>query len=266
MDTPELTTEFYIDTHAPLTAMMEVSIVIAIKNEVDSIAGLAREIDQVMAGMNVPWECIWIDDGSSDGSLRALEILSAAKAAHRYISFMTNAGQSAALFEGFKSARGDIIVTLDGDGQNDPRDIPELVRLLKTESVDLVNGYRQNRRDNHIRKLASGIANGFRNLTTGRTVRDVGCSTRAFRRQCAALLPPFKGMHRFLPTLMALHGYRYIEIPVRHRPRRFGKTKYGIHDRLWVGLFDCIGVFWFKKRFLHYQVARRSPLKTTGDN
>lgn len=238
--------------------MIGISIVIPIKDEIDTIAGLAREIDDAMAGGNVPWECIWIDDGSSDGSLQVLETLAAERKAHRFIRFVRNAGQSAALFEGFRAARGDIIVTLDGDGQNDPRDIPELVRLIDSQDVDLVNGYRQNRRDGLIRKLSSGIANRFRNLTTGRTVRDVGCSTRAFRKSCTALLPPFKGMHRFLPTLIALHGYRYIEVPVNHRPRRFGTTKYTIGNRLWVGLFDIIGVFWFTRRSIRYEVARRS--------
>jgi glycosyltransferase involved in cell wall biosynthesis len=238
--------------------MMGISIVIPIKDEVDTIPVLAGEIGSAMAGVKTPWECIWIDDGSTDGSLSVLETLAAEQERHRYISFARNAGQSAALFEGFRAARGDIIVTLDGDGQNDPRDIPELIRLLDSEKVDLVNGYRQKRRDVFVRKLSSGIGNWFRNLTTGRTVRDVGCSTRAFRKPCTALLPPFKGMHRFLPTLMALHGCRYIEVPVNHRPRRFGKTKYNISNRLWVGLFDLIGVFWFRRRSIHYEVARRS--------
>jgi glycosyltransferase involved in cell wall biosynthesis len=238
--------------------MIGISVVIPIKDEVDTIPVLAGEIDSAMAGVKTAWECIWIDDGSTDGSLRALETLAAERERHRYISFARNAGQSAALFEGFKAARGDIIVTLDGDGQNDPGDIPELIRLLDSRKVDLVNGYRQKRRDVLVRKLSSGIGNWFRNLITGRTVRDVGCSTRAFRKPCAALLPPFKGMHRFLPTLMALHGYRYIEVPVNHRPRRFGKTKYNINNRLWVGLFDLIGVFWFRRRSIQYEVARRS--------
>lgn len=247
--------------------MIAVSIVIPIKDEVDTISGLAREIDSAMAGVEVPWECIWIDDGSSDGSLQVLETLAADQDRHRFISFARNAGQSAALFEGFSAARGDIIVTLDGDGQNDPRDIPELVRLLQSRDVDLVNGYRQRRQDGLVRKLSSGIANRFRNLTTGRTVRDVGCSTRAFRKSCTALLPPFKGMHRFLPTLMALRGCRYIEVPVNHRPRRFGETKYNISNRLWVGLFDIIGVFWFRRRSIHYEVARCStPQGPMKDN
>jgi dolichol-phosphate mannosyltransferase len=244
--------------HARRGGMVEISIVIPIRDEIDSIAGLADELERVMTGMNTAWECIWIDDGSTDGSLQVLETLASAHEAHHYISFAQNAGQSAALFEGFRAARGDIIVTLDGDGQNDPRDIPKLIRLLNSNPVDLVHGYRQKRRDNLVRQLASRIANGFRNLTTGRTVRDVGCSTRAFRKFCVDLLPPFKGMHRFLPTLIALHGYRCMEVPVNHRPRRFGKTKYGINNRLWVGLFDIVGVFWFRKRSIHYRVARRS--------
>jgi glycosyltransferase involved in cell wall biosynthesis len=240
--------------------MVEISIVIPIRNEIDNIAGLADELERVMTGMNASWECIWIDDGSTDGSLQAMEALASAHDAHRYVSFAQPAGQSAALFEGFKAARGEIIVTMDGDGQNDPHDIPKLLGLLNSQSVDLVNGYRQKRRDNLVRQLASRVANGFRNLTTGRTVRDVGCSTRAFRKPCVALLPPFKGMHRFLPTLIGMQGYRYTEVPVNHRPRRFGKTKYGINNRLWVGLFDIIGIVWFKHRSIHYQVARRSDL------
>jgi dolichol-phosphate mannosyltransferase len=244
--------------------MVEISIVIPIKNEIDNIAGLADELERVMSGVNAAWECIWIDDGSTDGSLQLLETIVSAHDAHRYISFTKSAGQSAALFEGFKAAQGQIIVTMDGDGQNDPHDIPKLLGLLNSQPVDLVNGYRQKRRDNLVRQLASRIANGFRNLTTGRTVRDVGCSTRAFRKSCVDLLPPFKGMHRFLPTLIALQGYRYMEVPVNHRPRRFGKTKYSINNRLWVGLFDIIGIFWFRRRSIHYQVARRSYLTSNS--
>jgi hypothetical protein len=130
--------------------------------------------------------------------------------------------------------------------------------MVLDNRADMVNGYRVKRKDNLIRKVSSKIANGFRNWTTGRTVRDVGCSTRAFKRECVKNLPLYKGMHRFLPTLIAIQGFRLAEIPANHRPRLKGKTKYTINNRLWVGVWDSFGVMWLKKRGFQYKIDKRS--------
>jgi len=236
----------------------EISIIVPIKNEEESIPVLAREISASMAPYNWSWECIWIDDGSTDKSLAVLKELVGRDHHHRYLSFAQNAGQSAALWAGFKASRGAILASLDGDGQNDPADLPRLIQILQSGQVDMVNGVRQQRADSFFRKAASRVGNGFRNFFTGKTVSDVGCSTRCFKRECTRQLPPFAGMHRFLPTLVALYGFRLSEVPVNHRPRTRGKTKYSINNRLWVGLYDLFGIRWFKKRAFHYSIKETS--------
>ena len=237
---------------------LEVTIIVPVRDEAESIPGLSREIDRAMEDRDYQWECLWVDDGSRDGSLSLLQEMSGKNPRHRYLSLEENAGQSAALTAGFSESRGAFLATLDGDGQNDPADIPRLIDILRSGEADMVNGYRKVRRDSPVRKLSSRIANGFRNLITGKTVRDVGCSTRAFRRECVSDLPRFAGMHRFLPTLVAMEGYRLAEVPVNHRPRLRGKTKYSIGNRLWVGLADLFGVLWLKKRFFRFRIAGRS--------
>ena len=237
---------------------LTLSVVIPIKDEAENIQPLSQQLTSVLNDHPWSWECIWIDDGSTDGSLAILERLARQDAHHRFVSFDRNAGQSAAFCAGFKESTGAIIATIDGDGQNDPADIPRLVKEIQTGQADMVNGYRVRRRDNLIRKLSSRIANAFRNSVTGKTVSDVGCSTRVFKRQCVECLPHFKGMHRFLPTLVYMQGFKLTEIPVNHRPRLLGKTKYNINNRLWVGMLDTLGVLWLQKRGFSYRVAKRS--------
>jgi dolichol-phosphate mannosyltransferase len=238
--------------------MIDVSIVIPIKDEAVNIEPLAEEIRRVMDQHSWRWECIWVDDGSTDDSLSIIARIHHADTRHRFVSFKRNSGQSAAFFAGFDKSRGPVIATLDGDGQNDPADLPKLIAIVHSGRADMANGYRKIRQDRAVRKLASKIANGFRNWTTGRTVRDVGCSTRAFRRECTGALPRFAGMHRFLPTLVSLHGFHLIELPVNHRPRRAGTSKYTIGNRLWVGLYDAFGVMWLKKRAFRYTIKTQS--------
>ncbi len=245
---------------------MDLSIVIPVYNEEENILELAREVDEAMEKVDLEWECLWVDDGSTDRTRDHLKIVAVKdpRKRHRFVSFAENAGQSAALWAGFRLARGKLIATLDGDGQNDPRDIPRLVSFLKNSGVDMVNGYRAKRHDSWVRKISSRIANAFRNRVTGKTVRDVGCSTRVFRRECVEHLPPFKGFHRFLPTLVVLEGYRITEVPVNHRPRLKGVPKYGIHNRLWVGLLDSFGVWWLRKRAFRYTIHERFPETKDG--
>jgi len=203
----------------------------------------------------LPWECIWIDDGSTDTTVGELKKLSACDARHRLVILARNFGQSAALSVGFQNATGDILVTLDGDGQNDPADIPRLIEKLQKHGADMVNGVRQKRHDSFIRKISSRIANNFRDWVTGDSVTDVGCSVRVFKRECVKGIPVFKGMHRFLPTLVRMQGYTHImESLVNHRPRVRGKTKYGIQNRLWVGLADLAAVKWMQSRLVFPEV------------
>lgn len=237
---------------------MNFSIVIPVKDECRQIPVLADEIDLAMKGTSWFWEVMWVDDGSTDGSLEELNRLNTERPQHRYISLETNVGQSAALHAGFGYAQGSIIATLDGDGQNDPADLVKMVVMIEEGRADMVNGYREKRQDSLSRLVASRIANCARNVMTGRTVRDVGCSTRVFRRECVEDLPTFRGMHRFLPTIISLKGYSLAEVPVNHRPRLSGQTKYTISNRLWVGLADLFGVLWFRKRHFHYRVAKKS--------
>ena len=237
---------------------MDLSIIIPVKDEAGNLASLAQEVDAALKDQGWQWECVWVDDGSTDGSLDIIKGLHEAAPHHRYLSFGENAGQSAALLAGFEAARGGIIATLDGDGQNDPADLPAMVELILAGSADMVNGYRAKRRDSGLRKIASKIANGARNAFTGKTVRDVGCSTRAFRAVCVQGLPGFVNMHRFFPTLVAVRGYRLAELPVNHRPRSHGISKYTINNRLWVGLLDLFGVWWLNKRVIRYRICDKS--------
>ena len=181
--------------------MAKVSIVIPLKDEAENIGPLARELNRVLEAQPWTWECIWVDDGSRDGSLSVLKRLAQEDGAHRVLSFERNAGQSAALYAGFKAARGWVIATMDADGQNDPADLPALVDLVLSGRSDMVNGFRARRQDRAVRRISSRIANSFRNLVAGRTVSDVGCSTRAFRRGSVwSPCPSSPGCTVFCPT------------------------------------------------------------------
>ncbi len=235
------------------------TLVIPFYNEQGNLLPLARELEQVLDGV-IQWECIWIDDGSTDAGPAEVEELAGSDKRHRILRLRQNSGQSAALLAGFAASRAPLLATLDADGQNNPDALPEMIRLLQGEGFDAVNGYRAKRRDSVIRLASSRIANGCRNAITGRTVRDVGCSLRVFRRECVRHLPPFRGVHRFLPTLFVYAGFRITEVPCRHRARSHGQSKYGIGNRLWVGLADLVGVFWLRKRFACYRIQAEESL------
>jgi len=228
---------------------IDLSIIIPVKNETDNIARLADEITQVMRKTSWSWECIWVDDGSTDGTPDQLYEIQKRWKEHLFLILSKNFGQSAALAMGFAHAKGKWFITLDGDGQNDPRDIPNLIDTLLTTQAHVVNGWRKKRNDSFVRKISSRVANNFRNFVTGDSIKDVGCSLRIMCRETVEGIPLFPGMHRFLPTLIRMNGFENIvEVSVNHRPRRFNKTKYGIYDRLWVGLLDLQGVRWLMKR------------------
>jgi dolichol-phosphate mannosyltransferase len=230
---------------------VQISVVIPFKDEAESIPLLSDELSTVIDNNRFCWECIWIDDGSADNSSEKVKHLMRSRPDYHLIQFDKNYGQSAALGCGFKKSRGKIIVTLDADLQNDPADIPGLLDLLLDSNVDMVNGIRKKRRDSVIRLISSRIANKYRNTLTRSSVTDVGCSMRVFYRRCVENVPIFKGMHRFLPTLVEMQGFKITEAPVNHRPRIKGITKYGVNNRLWVGIIDTLAVAWMQRRFVY---------------
>ncbi|CAN5258222.1 glycosyltransferase family 2 protein [soil metagenome] len=241
---------------------LDLSIVIPVRDEAENLLPLAREIDAAVAGLT-SWECVWVDDGSADGTRAALHAVAAADARHRVLALSGGQGQSAALAAGFGVARGELLATLDGDGQSDPADLPRLIALLDEHGVDAVHGWRERRRDGWLRRFSSRVANTFRNRLTREALRDVGCSVRVLRREAVTGIPVFRGMHRFLPTLLRLNGYpRFLEVPVNHRARRSGRSKYGVRNRLWVGMVDTLAVRWMAARMTTPAVAapsRKSP-------
>lgn len=234
----------------------EFSLVIPVFNEAESVPVLAAEIETALDGQ-VDWECLWVDDGSRDRSAEVLGELQRANPRHRLLSLAANSGQSAALLAGFREARGPVLGTLDADGQNVPADLPAMLRLLQDSGVDLVNGRRARRQDSWLRRISSRLANGWRNTLTGEQVADVGCAIRVFRRECVRQLPPFKGMHRFLPTLIRLDGWALVEMSVAHRPRERGQSKYGVGNRLWVGIADTFGVMWLQRRYASHRLKTK---------
>jgi dolichol-phosphate mannosyltransferase len=231
----------------------EISLVIPVYNEEKSLEPLAAEIGASMGRVGRPYEVLFVDDGSTDGSLGVMRQLAARDPAVRVIRQGKNAGQSAALDAGFRHARGGVVVTLDADLQNDPADIPLLLDRLG--EYDVVCGVRARRRDSWVRRASSGIANAVRNRLTRESVSDVGCTLRAYRMEYLRRIPVWHGMHRFLPTLLRMEGARITEIDVSHRPRRFGTPKYNIRNRLWRATNDLFGVRWLQSRWIDRRLA-----------
>ena len=228
----------------------EISVIVAVKNEEENVPLLAAEIVAALDRADLNWECLWINDGSTDTTLEQINKLAAANPRHRLVDLEKNFGQSAAIAIGFRAGKADVLATLDGDGQNDPADLPRLYARLREGGHAMVNGIRAKRQDDIIRKVCSKIANGFRNILTGESVTDVGCAIRVFKKEAVLNIPVWKGMHRFIPTLVKMQGYTIDEIPVNHRSRERGVTKYGINNRLWVGLVDTFAVCWMKRRLV----------------
>lgn len=241
-----------------MAAAPGLSVVIPVYDEVDSLEPLHRELDAALVALPDGVEIVFVDDASRDGSLARLLELAAKDPRVRILALDAHAGQSTALAAGFAAARGEVVAMLDADLQNDPADLPRLLEGLAY--ADVVNGVRTRRRDPALRILASRLANRVRNALTGDRVRDVGCSLRVMRAEFLRRVRPFDGWHRFLPTLLAMEGARLIEMPVHHRPRRFGRSKVGIADRLSVVVADVLAVRWMLRRRLDYQVRElRDP-------
>ncbi|HYQ89999.1 MAG TPA: glycosyltransferase family 2 protein [Candidatus Binatia bacterium] len=232
----------------------QVSAVLPVFNEVESLPGLMEELDLVLRATGRPYEVILVDDGSADGSGAWIEERAGADPRVRGILLERNVGQSGALAAGLQHARGDIIVTLDADGQNDPSSIPALLAAL--EQADVVSGVRTPRADSWRRRVSSRVANAVRRAAIGDTISDVGCSLKAYRREALEGIPLFAGAHRFLPALCQFRGARIAEVPVRHRPRRHGVSSYGVGNRLFRGIRDLFGVRWLKARMLRHKIRR----------
>jgi dolichol-phosphate mannosyltransferase len=228
------------------------SVIIPLKNEEGNIAELIQELEAVMNSLQESWELICIDDGSSDSTPSVLQRLEKEKSFLRVVTFTKNYGQSSALDAGFKLAAGVFIITLDGDRQNDPADITKLIEAIP--SYDLVTGYRQNRQDPWTKRWTSWIANAVRSRLCQDHVRDTGCSLKIYRADCLRRIKLFQGMHRFLPALFTIEGFRVSEIPVNHRKRTQGKTKYNFWNRSFNTLADLWAVRWMYKRQLRYQI------------
>ena len=232
---------------------MEISIIIAGFNEQDNVFPLVRETAEVMRPLNRSYEIVYVNDGSTDETGEKLREAASQFSELRVITHDRNYGQSAALLSAFECIRGDVIVTMDADLQNDPKDIPRLLDELP--SCHLVTGIRVKRRDNLKRKISTFVANRVRVFFLKDGIKDAGCAMRAYRKQVIKQLIPFRGLHRFLPTLCRIHGFRVRQIPVNHRPRLHGEAKYGIGNRLFVGVQDMFAVRWYKKR--HISIKRK---------
>jgi glycosyltransferase involved in cell wall biosynthesis len=215
--------------------------------------------------MGRPYEVLLIDDGSTDGSGEQIDLMAKQAPEIRPVHFAGNAGQSAGFDAGFRLARGAIIVTLDADLQNDPADIPMLVERLEAARAGAVIGVRVGRRDSLVRRVSSRVGNFVRNKLTKDFVTDTGCSLKVYRREALANLKMFTGMHRFLPTLIRIEGFDVQEVPVRHRERKHGTSKYGIGNRALTGLADVLAVRWMRSRALHYRLRGGDGLAGRSD-
>jgi dolichol-phosphate mannosyltransferase len=228
-----------------------VSVVVPLFNEEENVPILQGELTAALSGLD--YEIIFVDDGSTDGTARSI----APDPRVRLLQFERNAGQSAAMYAGLNSARGDVAVLIDGDLQNDPADIPRLLAEIE-RGADLVCGYRAQRKDTAVKRITSRVANFVRSRFTKDGVRDTGCTLKAMKRECVTALLPFKGMHRFIPALVKGAGYRLVEIPVNHRLRKFGLSKYGLGNRALRATTDMFGVRWLLSRRLNYKVREDS--------
>jgi dolichol-phosphate mannosyltransferase len=234
---------------------IDISIVAPVYNEEENLPILVSQLVEVLGPLRKTYEMIFVDDGSKDRSRQVLKEMVSKYPQLRGLGFKYNCGESAALYAGLREARGDIIVTLDADLQNDPKDIPAMLEYLR--EYDMVTGWRQKREDSWVKRKTSKIANRIRNSLSGESIRDSGCTLRAYKRECLRNLKMYKGMHRFMPTLVKIEGFRVIEIPIAHRARQFGVSKYTTWNRMWSAFADLLAVRWMKSRHIRYEIEER---------
>ncbi len=246
---------------------MDVSVIVPVHNEVDNVGPLLAEIRQALDG-KLDYEVLFVDDGSSDGTADALASLQGGFKRLRILRHGNCCGQATAIHTGVRAARAEWIVTLDGDGQNDPADIPKMLAVIRDpdrpDSLHMVIGWRKNRQDTAFKRFSSKIANGVRSRLLGDSNPDTACGLKVFNREAFLQLPFFDHMHRFLAALFQRHGSLVQSIAVNHRQRQRGVSKYGLHNRLWVGIVDMFGVMWLQRRGKIPQVTEIRPTAKPG--
>ena len=235
---------------------IDISVVVPVYNEEETLPLLVPQINDVLQNLGKSYEMIFVDDGSKDRSRALLKEMVPRYRQVRVLGFKYNCGQTAAWAAGLKEARGDVVITLDADLQNDPRDIPMMLEHLK--EYDMVTGWRQKRDDSWVKRITSRIANWIRNKSSGEDIRDSGSGFRAYKRECLENIKLYKGLHRFMPTLVKMEGFRVIEIPIAHHPRKYGISKYTTWNRMWRTLADLLAVKWMKSRQIHYEIEERT--------
>ena len=242
-------------TEAASSSQVYLSVVAPAFNEVENLPQLIAEVAAAAEKVGRPWEFVLVDDQSDDGSMELLREQMAQRPELRVLTMRKRSGQTAALEAGLRGSRGEIIATLDSDLQNDPAEIPRMVQLIETGNWDMVNGWRKDRRDNLLRRISTKCGNASRNWLTKETIHDSGCGLKVYRREAALSMKLFNGLHRFLPTLVRMNGFRVTEIAVNHRPRIAGKAKYGFWNRIFKFYRDAFAVRWMQRRNLLYQVG-----------
>lgn len=240
---------------------MDIDVVLPIYNEVQNLKPVTEGIEQALGHSNRDVRIMMVDDGSDDGSWEEIERLSKEFSAVTGLRFSENCGQSAAFTAGFQHARAPLVATMDADGQNDPADLPNMLDTLEQHDVDMVAGYRENRRDTLWKKIGSRIGNTVRNWLTGDDIIDTGCSLKLFRLEVVKSIPMFVGMHRFLPTLARMKGFSVEQVPVNHRSRWEGETSYSNLGRLKTTLADVLAVRWMQSRVIDYSIDETRNIK-----
>ena len=240
-----------------MTDELALSVILPVRDEAQNLPILWKEVAEVLPALASSAEVIFVDDGSTDGSAEIIRDLARQDSRIRLLRFEKNAGLSAAFHAGFRAARGRIVATLDSDLQNDPRDLPALVARL--DGADAAVGMRLIRHDSLVKRVSSRIGNGVRRAVTGDPVQDSACSLRVMKRECLIAVPPYTGMHRFIPSLLKMAGFRVVEVPVHHRPRKFGRSKYGVGNRALTAFVDLLAVRWMMGRRLRYRIAEETP-------
>ena len=251
-------------TNAGTISGPELSVVVPFWNEEQNVVPLAEEVFQVFENGPRAMELVLVDDASTDGTYQHMLKAQQAEPRVRVVELLRHSGQSAALWAGFKASRGAIIATLDGDLQNDPADLPRMMTELAR--YDLVCGVRTKRMDNRVRRVSTAVARWARKTAFEVDFQDTGCNLRVFKRKLLEQLFPFNGFHRFMPILAHSAGALVLELPVNHRPRTAGESKYGVWNRLGRGLWDLIGVAWYQKRQLtNLDTREHVPESRTGE-
>jgi dolichol-phosphate mannosyltransferase len=232
-----------------------ISVVVPVYNEEENLPVLIPQIVDVLGQIGKSYEMIFVDDGSRDKSREILKKMASQYPQLRLLGFKNNCGETAADTAGLKEARGEIVITIDADLQNDPNDIPRMLEYLK--EYDMVTGWRQKREDSWVKRITSRIANRIRNWLSEETIQDSGCTFRVYKRECLRNLKLYKGMHRFMPTLVRMEGFRVVEIPIAHHPRKFGVSKYNTWNRMGRAFVDLLVVRWMKHRHIRYEIEER---------